>query len=137
MGYRWTGRIATLAVLLAVGVGGAAQASQCGDQITVLDQAYGLGETSPGAAATAPQTGTMPNRGPASAVNTVPNTGGVAPSGGALSPTDRERLRQALAAARDADRAGDASQCAAHLVEARRVTAGHGQSEPPVGGNGP
>lgn len=117
---------AVLAAALVLGAAGAVDATECGDQIKVLDQVYGVGD-SPAPVEATSQTGTMPTRNPAptAAISTVPNTGGVAPSGGtSLPPGDLDRLRQALTEARAADGAGDATGCAAHLAEARRLTAG-------------
>ena len=140
--------------LAAVALGGAAQASECGDQIKVLDQRYRFAVTqaepsaapatpadaggsgsaaapSPGAgAATQPRTGDTGD----TAISTVPNTGGVqTPTNSGVrqvSGAERERMRAALNAAMAADQSGDATGCAAKVAEARRISEGEPNGQP-------
>lgn len=116
-----------------------AGASECGDQIRLLDERHGL------ASAGAPETPRPPrpeqptssgaSGAPSSSagLDTVPNTGGLANPHNTpvetLTDAQRERVRAALAEARRADEAGDGTTCAAKVGEARRITQG-GSGEP-------
>jgi hypothetical protein len=125
---------------------GLARASECGEQIRLLDDRYSLavvqtgdhgGEplTAPGVASGvasgADQTTASGTGGTArstAGIDSVPNTGGIAnPRNTPVNPLDaaqRARLREALLAARRADQAGDGTTCAAKVAEARRVAQG-------------
>ncbi len=116
--------------LLALGFA-SAQASECGEQIRVLDDRYSLGAAAPAEPPHAPaveQTTSSGSSGAPSAsagLDTVPNTGGISNPRNTpvekLDAAQREQLRAALAAARRADEAGDGTTCAAKVLEARRI----------------
>lgn len=133
-------RLAGLAIVgcAACAITGLAQASECGEQIRLLDDRYSLAVVQPsehggdGLAPPAADQTTASGAGGAvrstAGIDSVPNTGGVAnPRNTPVNPLDaaqRERVRQALLAARRADQAGDGTTCAAKIGEARRLAAG-------------
>jgi hypothetical protein len=126
-------RIALMAAGL-MACAGAARASECGEQIRVLDDRYSL-------AVLGPETGRAPDRaatatepapsGRADATTNsgtgmdTPNTGGVAtPRNSPVEPVEgarRDALRDALLAAKRADDAGDGTTCADRVAAARRL----------------
>jgi hypothetical protein len=121
---------------------GLAQASECGEQIRLLDDRYSLAVVPPAegradgqVAPSADQTAASGSSGApttSAGLDTVPNTGGVAnPRNTPVATLDaaqRERMREALLAARRADQAGDGTTCAAKVAEARRLI--QGEPEP-------
>jgi hypothetical protein len=118
--------------LLALAMG-PAQASECGEQIRVLDDRYSLGAAAPTEPphALADQTTASGSSGAPSAsagLDTVPNTGGIANPHNTpvenLDAAQREQVRSLLAAAKRADDAGDGTTCAAKVAEARRTAQG-------------
>jgi hypothetical protein len=136
---------ATLAIAGAALIAGAglARASECGEQIRLLDDRYSLavvqsGEVHPdgqrpaGADQTA-ASGASGGPTTSAGLDSVPNTGGVAnPRNTPIEPLDaaqRERVRDALIAAKRADAAGDGTTCAAKVAEARRLV--HGEPAGP------
>jgi hypothetical protein len=118
-------------------VAGATVASECGEQIRLLDDRYSLavvqppeGRASGPTASGSDQTTASGSSGATASagLDSVPNTGGVAnPRNTPAVPLDaaqRERVREALSAARRADQAGDGTTCAAKIGEARRLIGG-------------
>jgi hypothetical protein len=110
-----------------------ARASECGEQIRLLDDRYGLALRDAGDLPGDPheQSASSGSSGASSSsagIDTVPNTGGLAnPHNTPVEPLDaaqREHLREALLDARRADRAGDGTTCAARVGEARRLVQG-------------
>jgi hypothetical protein len=130
--------LSATALVLALGMP-KARASECGEQIRLLDDRYSLGTAAPTEAPRAPaaeQTSSSGSSGAPSAsagLDTVPNTGGIANPRNTpverLDDAQRERVREALAAARRADDASDGTTCAAKVAEARRIAQG-GTAEP-------
>ncbi|HUA52304.1 MAG TPA: hypothetical protein VMB81_09065 [Candidatus Sulfotelmatobacter sp.] len=131
------GPVAIAAAALSL-VSGLAQASECGEQIRLLDDRYSLAVVQPGDRDSdhpgqpgSDQTAASGAGGaPASTagIDSVPNTGGIAMRRDTpvnpLRAAQRERMREALLVARRADQAGDGTTCAAKLAEARRLAQG-------------
>jgi hypothetical protein len=122
---------------LLLGFMGVAQASECGEQVRVLDDRYGLALGDAGALPRDPHeqaaeqiassgSGGAPSS--SAGIDTVPNTGGLAtPRNMPVEPLDavqRQHVREALLAARHANEIGDGTTCAAKLTEARRLAGG-------------
>jgi hypothetical protein len=130
------------AVLVAVALlagAGAARASECGEQIRLFDDRYSLALTGPaegradrhadvGADQTTSSGASGATHASTAGIDSVPNTGGLAnPRNTPVQPLDaaeRERVRQALLAAKRADEANDGTTCAAKVAEARRIANG-------------
>jgi hypothetical protein len=140
---------AILGLAAGLAVVGAARASECGEQIRLLDDRYSLAVVQPGERGGEAHSGAATGQGggsdqtassgsagaPANSagLDTVPNTGGLAnPRNTPVEPlgaAQRERVREALQAARRADEAGDGTTCAAKVAEARRLA--HGEPAEP------
>jgi hypothetical protein len=133
-------KLSVVAGFLLVGAGVAA-ASECNEQIRLLDDRYSLaiagsgdavpaGPTVPDQLAASGSAGGAPT---STGMDTTPNTGGLAnPRHIPVEPLDasrRDRVRVALQAAKRADDSGDGVTCAKELAEARRLIQGTG-SEP-------
>ncbi len=123
-----------------IGATGSARASECGEQIRVLDDRYGLAVVRPDdgrapgstAAPEADQSSASGSSGasPTSSagLDAVPNTGGVTNARNTpakpLDAAQRARLRDLLVEARRAEQAGDGTTCAAKVTEARHLVQG-------------
>jgi hypothetical protein len=126
-----------IAGALLLGAVGVAQASECGEQVRVLDDRYSLALGDAGAvprdpheqsAEQAASSGSGGAPSSSAGIDTVPNTGGLATPRNmpveALDAGQRQHVREALLAARHANEIGDGTTCAAKLAEARRLARG-------------
>ena len=131
-------QVAALVVAALLGGAGLAHASECGEQIRLLDDRYSLALTGPAEGRAdrhidsgADQTSASGSSGAprtSAGLDTVPNTGGLAnPRNTPVEPLDaakREQLRGLLTDAKRADEANDGTTCAAKVGEARKLIGG-------------